>query len=236
MHKIVYKILDKYFQNDYSNELTALLEKSKEPLIIFDIGCYVGNFSRKIKKKLIHKKIDFHLFDPNPQLKIKDFLYNNVAFSNKKGNFDFHLNTFFPSSGSSLKTFVKDDKLWNLTRKIATLSLFKSFKTFKVNVDLLDNYCKEKNISRIDVLKIDVEGSEIEVLEGGVDILKNTNIIQIEIFDTKKLQEEKVNKIKLMLFKLDFELKKIKPTWSSQQMSNTKSADALFVRKKISDF
>ena len=100
---------------------------------------------------------------------------------------------------------------------------------------MLDNYCKEKNISRIDVLKIDVEGSEIEVLEGGVDILKNTNIIQIEIFDTKKLQEEKVNKIKLMLLKLDFELKKIKPTWSSQQMSNTKSADALFVRKNLSD-
>ena len=38
-----------------------------------------------------------------------------------------------------------------------------------------------------------------------------------------------------MLLKLDFELKKIKPTWSSQQMSNTKSADALFVRKNLSD-
>ena len=232
MHKIIYNILDRFFQNDFSDDLIALLKDSKEPLIIFDIGCYVGNFSRKIRKKLKNKKIEFHLFDPNPGLKIKDFSYNNIAFSNKKGNFEYHLNTFFPSSGSSLKTFVKDDKLWNFTRKIITLSFFKAFKTFKVKVGLLDDYCKEKNIRRIDLLKIDVEGSEVDVLEGSLNILKNTNIIKIEIFDKKNEYEKKMNNIKSMLLALNFELKKIKTTWSSQQMSNTKSADALFVRKE----
>ena len=43
-----------------------------------------------------------------------------------------------------------------------------------------------------------------------------------------------MNKIKSMLLALNFELKKIKTTWSSQQMSNTKSADALFVKRNIS--
>ena len=94
MHKIIYKILDKYFQNDFSNDLTAYLKESEEPLIVFDVGCYVGNFSRKIKKKLVNKKIEFYLFDPNPKLKIKDFSYNNIALSNKKGNFDYHLNLY----------------------------------------------------------------------------------------------------------------------------------------------
>lgn len=234
MHKIIYKILDKYFQNDFSNDLTAYLKESEEPLIVFDVGCYVGNFSRKIKKKLVNKKIEFYLFDPNPKLEIKDFSYNNIALSNKKGNFDYHLNTFFPSSGSSLKTFVKDDKLWNFSRKIVTLSLFKAFETFKVKVDLLDNYCNEKKITKIDLLKIDVEGSEIDVLEGSANILKNTNVILIEIFDKKNKYEKKMSKIKSMLLELNFELKKIKSTWSSQQMSNTKSADALFVKRNIS--
>ena len=133
---------------------------------------------------------------------------------------------------------VQDDfKKKFIKREKKNIKFFKRKKN-KLYFDLT-NYIytslKIIKIKHIDVLKIDVEGSEIEVLEGGVDILKNTNIIQIEIFDTKKLQEEKVNKIKLMLFKLDFELKKIKTTWSSQQMSNTKSADALFVRKNISD-
>jgi len=231
MHKILYEILDKYFQNDFVDDLVPFLKNSKKNLIVFDIGCYIGNFSRKIKRKFINKEIDFHLFDPNPNLKIKDFKYNNIALSNKKGNFDFHLNTFFPSTGSGLKTFVKEDKLWNFSRKIATLSFFKSFKTFKVKVDLLDNYCKEKNISSVDILKIDVEGSEIEVLQGATYILKNTNIIQIEIYDTKQMYEKKLEEVKSILSRENFDLKKMRTTWTSQQISNTKSADALFVKK-----
>ena len=231
MYKYLYKILDKYFQNNFIKDLLPLIDNNIKNLVVFDVGCYVGNFSRKLKNEINNKDIEFHLFDPNPNLKIEDFKYNNIAFSNKKGTFDYHLNTFFPSSGSSLKTFVKDDKLWNFTRKIATLSFLKSFETIKVKTDLLDNYCEEKKIEKIDILKIDVEGSEIEVLEGSKKMLKNIRIIQIEIFDTKKLHSQKFEKIKKILSDESFILKKIRNTWSSQQFSNTKSADALFIKE-----
>ena len=50
----------------------------------------------------------------------------------------------------------------------------------------MDNFCKENNIDSIDVLKIDTEGSEVEVLNGAKNMLNKTNIILIEVLDEKK--------------------------------------------------
>ena len=69
---------------------------------------------------------------------------------------DFHLNEFFPSSGSSLEVYTKNDLIWNFTRKLITLSLKKKFKSIKVKTNTLDHFCKEKKINEIDILKIDV--------------------------------------------------------------------------------
>ena len=56
------------------------------------------------------------------------------------------------------------DKLWNFTRKLVTGNLKKQWNSFDVNTDTIDNYCKDNDIDCIDILKIDTEGSEIEVL------------------------------------------------------------------------
>jgi hypothetical protein len=98
---ILYNLVDKFLMRDFSDELVNLLN-SKKP-IIFDVGCFVGNFSRNLKKKLNLKNKNFYIFDANPNLKIKDFKYNNLVFSDKISNKNFYLNEFFPSSGSSLK-------------------------------------------------------------------------------------------------------------------------------------
>ena len=54
--------------------------------------------------------------------------------------------------------------MWNFTRKLVTGNLNKQFKTFDVN-NTIDNFCRDKVVEFIDVLKIDTEGSEAEVLE-----------------------------------------------------------------------
>ena len=56
------------------------------------------------------------------------------------------------------------------------------------NVVTLDTYCGQKNISKIDVLKIDVEGFEHQVLKGAEKLLSNhqIDILEIEVgFDPK---------------------------------------------------
>jgi FkbM family methyltransferase len=53
--------------------------------------------------------------------------------------------------------------------------------TVQISTRRLDAFCKEQGIKRIDILKIDVQGSEIKVLEGGRDLFETKRIGMIFI-------------------------------------------------------
>ncbi len=68
--------------NDFTDVISNIINKNKQQnLKIFDIGCFQGNFSRNLKNKL-NLEAEFFLFDANPNLKIEDFEYTKLAFSN----------------------------------------------------------------------------------------------------------------------------------------------------------
>ena len=71
---IIYNFVDKFLMNDFTDSIIKILneDKKKENLIVFDIGCFKGNFSTNLKKKL-GTESDFYLFDANPDLKIENF-------------------------------------------------------------------------------------------------------------------------------------------------------------------
>jgi len=221
--------------NDFTDSIIKslkILNKNNDKLTIFDIGCFQGNFSRRIKQKLEHKDNKFYLFDPNKNLKINDFDYYKIAFSDKKEIANYYLNDFFPSSGSSLKTIVKNDKIWNFTRKLFSVSFNKDFSSHKVQTDTMDNFCKENKINKIDILKIDTEGSELDILNGGKNILHNTNIIQIEIMDLKNSFNKKLATVRSLLENnYNFEMVIEKNIWSLGQLSKMCAKDVLFVKK-----
>jgi FkbM family methyltransferase len=226
---LIYKLVDKFLMNDFSKTISKIVNNnSKDELTVFDVGCFQGNFSRSLQKE-IKKKTKYFLFDPNPNLEIGDFQYHKLAFSNDKGSKKFYLNTFFPASGSSLNTIHVKDKLWNFTRKLITGNLKKQFESFDVRTDTIDNFCKERSIDFIDILKIDTEGSEIEVLEGAKDMLNKTNIISIEVLDERKKFEEKYERVTGILEK-NYNFSKVleKRIWSLGTLSNMKAMDILF--------
>ena len=225
---LLYNLVDKFLMRDFSDELINKLN-SKKP-IIFDVGCFIGNFSRNLKKKLNLKNKNFYLFDANPNLKIKDFKYNNLVFSDKIQIRNFYLNEFFPSSGSSLKEDTKNDLKWNYTRKLITLSPNKGFKILKVKTNTIDNFCKNNKIIKIDILKIDVEGSELEVLKGSKKILNKTHLIQLEIYQNKKNFIKIEKKITTLLKKYNFYKMREKKIWSVSLFSNLIGKDVLFVK------
>ena len=123
------------------------------------------------------------------------------------------------------------DLTWNFTRKLFLLSLNKKFKTLFVKTQTLDSFCKEKNITKIEILKIDVEGSELDVLIGSKKMLKKINIIYIEIFDKKNNFDKKFKTISDLLKKYNFELVKTKNILSVSLFSNIKAKDFLFIKK-----
>lgn len=235
-YQIFYNIIDFLFQNSFIDLISTLIKtpKSKKEISIFDVGCYVGNFSRELKKKINKKiKVNYYLFDPNPNIQLTDFNYHQIGLSNKIAQKKFNYNTYFPSSGSSFSKITRDDILWNVSRKLLTFNLFKKFIKFQVKTDTLDNFCFQKKILQIEVLKIDTEGHELEVLKGAKKILKNTKIIQIEIMDKKKLFKKKFIKINNLLKKHNFILFKKKRQWIASILSNIKIVDYLYLKNNI---
>ena len=56
---LIYKLVDKFLMNDFSKIISKILDdNSKTELVVFDIGCFQGNFSRSIKKE-VKKKLGF---------------------------------------------------------------------------------------------------------------------------------------------------------------------------------
>ena len=227
---MLYEFMDKYIWHDFAKDIIQYTNKEyKSPIVVFDVGCFIGNFSRKIKKKF--PEGSFYLFDPNPNLKINDFKHYKLALSNSVKKRIYYLNNFFPGGGSSLSPNGKNDFFWNLSRKIITLKFWKGYSEHEVDSATLDNFCEENKVKHIDILKIDVDGSELEVLQGGDKILNKVKIALVEVNDTKNNFEEKFVQVKNLLEKkYNFKLVKQKKMWSVSIFSNLKVVDTLFVK------
>ena len=217
--KLFYYLANYTLQHSFEKEIIKLLKNEKK-LIIFDVGCYRGIFVKTILKLINKKKYKFYLFDINKNvksyiinlLKLRNFYYNEIALSNKNGVANYNYNRFFESAGSSLSSIVKNDTRWNFSRKlILKILLFrpKSFVKYQVPTITLDSFLKKNKIKSIEILKIDIEGSEYDLLKGAKTALKKNKIkiILIEIIDKKNLYDKKEKKIFNLLKKRNFILK-----------------------------
>ena len=234
--------------NEVEGEIIKYLKKKDK--IIFDIGCFRGNFTKNFIKneQKLGLKSSFFLFDPNPNvknylkliLKKEKIKYFNLAIDNSNSEKKFYLNNFFEPSGSSLNTMHKDDKKWKNSRKIfmQMLQPFKSIKDFteiNVQTQTLDDFCLNTKIENIDVLKIDTEGNELNVLKGAKRLLSENkiNVIYTEIIGTKKNFFEKEKNIINLLNSYNFELKKKYQIKSFSFLSDLKASDNLFINKNL---
>ncbi|MBU3942559.1 FkbM family methyltransferase [Patescibacteria group bacterium] len=94
---------------------------------------------------------------------------------NKEGEIDFYdtTKTGYPGISSFDKSFI--DNIFD-----------SKLKKIKVKATTLDKYCSFHSSPTF--IKIDVEGAESHVLEGGIKTLKKTNpVIAMEVFNNNKL-------------------------------------------------
>ena len=218
--KLFYYLANYTLQHSLEKEIIKLLKNEKK-LIIFDVGCYRGIFVKTILKLINKKKYKFYLFDINKNvksyivnlLKLRNFYYNEIALSNKNGVANYNFNRFFESAGSSLSSIVKNDTRWNFSRKlILKILLFrpKSFVKYQVPTITLDSFLKKNKIKSIEILKIDIEGSEYDLLKGAKTALKKNKIqiILIGILDKKIFTTKRKRKFSICLKKEILFLKK----------------------------
>ena len=164
-------------------EVNACLSIFKNPpKILIDIGAHKGTYTEEVRKK-VHN-IECYLFEPSiTNIKIlnqkflndKDKVFiNNFALSNKKADAILFSNT--PGSGIGSLTKRRLDHFKRLGSQGYDWEM-----NVEEEVSLIrfDEYWKNKN-QLIDYVKIDVEGHELDVLEGFGDLINKIKLIQFE--------------------------------------------------------
>ena len=129
--------------------------------VVFDIGAHLGEESRKFLSCWPLAQI--HAFEPTP-----------ATFQILKSQtrhprlFTYQLAM---SSSSGIAQFVAQG-LGTSNR----LTDHPSSNTIEVNKSTIDSFCEQQAISKLDVVKIDTEGHELEVLHGATGKLKAQEI------------------------------------------------------------
>jgi hypothetical protein len=128
--------------------------------------------------------------------------------------------------------------MWVLSRKYFLKVFFQNtnnYQNYKVPTITLDSFVKKEKIKFISVLKVDVDGSEKQVLYGAKKNLKKNKIkiILIEINDKKNHYTKKEKQIINFLKNYNFELIKKHIMFTPSFLSNMRSGDYLFINKKF---
>lgn len=143
---------------------------------LFDVGANEGWYSLELVKKFKNNKVEIFSFEPSKHTynllknnveKYKNISAINIGFSNSIGK----KKLFLDNEGSLLASFYQRDLSdYNILMK----------KDEDVIVTTIDTFCLENGIDKIDFLKIDVEGHELNVLLGAERMLKNNKIDYIQ--------------------------------------------------------
>ena len=182
--------LNRYYENrnhDFkSNGEGTVLEKlaNFDPLIIIDGGANIGNYSLQISKVIPEAII--YSFEP------VDDTYNQLVNNTKESPKIIPLN-----KGLFSKTCNKEINIYRSHTHSSVYDIeglpYEALRKVPINLVKGDDFVKEYKIDRIDFLKIDVEGSEFDVLTGFTDSFKRGIIraVQFEYgyinITTKKL-------------------------------------------------
>ena len=239
LRNLIYSIVDYTFPS-FVNEAVESINVQKK-IIIFDIGCYRGFFTKSILKLINKKKYKIYLFDVNKNVKkyiydlkkLKNIYYNEVAISDKNAKANYNFNSFFESLGSSLSSMVKNDNKWISSRKFILKLLLQTtedFKQYQVNTITIDKFLEINKIKFIDIMKVDIDGSEYKFLKGAKKTLANNKvkIIMFEIMDKKNNFKYKEKTIINFLKKNKYILRKKRRFFTVSLFSNLEASEYLF--------
>ncbi|MGK7922408.1 MAG: FkbM family methyltransferase [Trichodesmium sp.] len=147
--------------------------------IVFDVGSSVGNWTQEVFAN--HSNAEIHIFEP--RLQAYRNLIKNLSTEIQSGKII--ANNFAVAKTEELKTFYDYENNPQLSTFYRRVNLEKRHnfpppKEVPILTKTIDNYCKGLGIKRINFLKIDVEGSELDVLLGCDRLLTQGKIDYIQ--------------------------------------------------------
>jgi FkbM family methyltransferase len=144
-------------------DIRRLLSDVSRP-VVFDVGANVGQSVERLSALL--PGCELYAFEPSPavyrELERNTRRIRNVTLVNAGVGAVPGTELLLENAHSDMSSFLAPGP--------ATWSTV--VRRTPVDVTTLTSYCREHDISRIDLLKIDTQGYDLEVLEGAVELLK----------------------------------------------------------------
>ena len=152
--------------------LKKIKDKKYYPDVIFDIGCYHGEWTKKCLQ--IFPDSTYHLFDGNE--------HNQVNQLNVHKNVHIHNNVILNDSITEVDWFKRESTGDSFLKE--KTYFFNNCEIIKRKTISLTEYIKQTNLLKDPkniLIKIDTQGSELNVLKGSTLILSNTDFIILEV-------------------------------------------------------
>ena len=202
--------LQRSIKRNDEQEINLVKKFIKSGTDSIDVGVYRGVYSYEMSK--YSEKV--HSFEPNPIIfkyinkNLKKFIKNihlyNFALSNQ--NKTINLKIPIRNSNSNKEIFEEYYEMGKAT--IHNENNFENYENFEIQTKKIDELNFDNKISFI---KIDVEGHELEVIEGAKNTIKRDKpvlLVEIEKQYTKKEVAESINFINSLGYKSYFFNKK----------------------------
>ena len=131
------------------------------PYCIFDVGANQGQFRDIALKTIKAQDFTIHSFEPGAKTfqilssgqKDERVKLNNVGIGRERGE----MTLYYDRPGSGLASLTK--------RKLDHFGIEFDRKE-AVKIETIDNYCEQNHINRIHLLKVDIEGHELDAFAG----------------------------------------------------------------------
>jgi len=137
-----------------------------EPICCFDIGANIGQTAKKICSYFPAATV--YCFEPVSET--YQLLSENLKNAHSIKTFNFALG----EQKSEMEIFLFKNSQWNsLSKAVSERAKANGGPSEFIKVDSVDNFVRQHNIKKIDILKSDTEGYELEVLKGAHDCLQN---------------------------------------------------------------
>jgi FkbM family methyltransferase len=164
--RIFFNVFRKIYRKKLTYNLLNIISKGFNIQNVYDVGAYKGLWSKSLKDHCL-KNSNFFLFEANLDHE-KDlirtgypYFINILSDSIKEVNFYNNNNT-------------GDSYFMENTNEYCEKSFAKKITT------TLDIIVKKKNLPFPDLLKIDTQGSELDILKGAKETIKNCLLIYLE--------------------------------------------------------
>lgn len=160
-----------------SLELLELIKAEIEINVIIDIGANKGTWT--LLAKSIFPQSIIYAFEPLDFCKEE---FNELTKTlNQITLYPYAIGSENTRSLINLSSFIDASSILSSTQLLTDEFNIKEIKKLGIEIIKLDDFLKKENLLQPDLIKLDIQGYELEALNGCIHILQNTKYVIMEV-------------------------------------------------------